>query len=95
MNSRNKEQIQKKVYKCFNIMFHVTTIHRQLSWLTFISIRDFFGVSLIYHTMEVKSLGRLQTIRPKTDFPPTRPLYSVLKSVCLSQHCSEGEGDGY
>lgn len=68
MYSRNREQKyleikKKKVYMCFNILFHVTTIHRQPSWLTFITIRGFFGVSLIHHTMEVKSLGRLKTIR--------------------------------
>lgn len=78
MNSRNREQKyleikKKKVYKCFNIPFHVTTIHRQPSWLTFITIRGFFGVSLIYHTMEVKSLGRLQTIRDSLTPPQPHP----------------------
>ena len=78
MNSRNREQKyleinKKKVYKCFNIPFHVTTIHRQPSWLTFITIRGFFGISLIYHTMEVKSLGRLQTIRDSLTSPQPPP----------------------
>lgn len=86
MNSRNREQKyleikKKKVYKCFNIPFHVTTIHRQPSWLTFITIRGFFGVSLIYHTMEVKSLGRLKTIRDS--LTPPQPHPSPSKQSCI------------
>ena len=97
MNSRNREQKyleinKKKVYKCFNIPFHVTTIHRQPSWLTFITIRGFFGISLIYHTMEVKSLGRLQTIRdsltsPQPHPPPPPPLSKVVFSAPCPPYC--------
>lgn len=91
MNSRNREQkyleIKKKVYKCFNIPFHVTTIHRQPSWLTFITIRGFFGVSLIYHTMEVKSLGRLKTIRDSLTPPQTHPPPPPLSKVVFSAPC--------
>lgn len=98
MNSRNREQKyleikKKKVYKCFNIPFHVTTIHRQPSWLTFITIRGFFGVSLIYHTMEVKSLGRLKTIRDSLTppqphpTPPPPPLSKVVFSAPCPLYC--------
>ena len=87
MNSINREQkyleIKKKVYKCFNIPFHVTTIHRQPSWLTFITIRGFFGVSLIYHTMEVKSLGRLKTIRDSLTPPQPHPPPPTSKQSCI------------